>query len=478
MTIRTRGTLPVCAATVVVTLAGASLSIQHSYGAQAVAVDRGSRDYTLPDQMQWRDTEDGTTSNLYGDPSKPGLYAYILKRGPNVWSKPHFHDNDRFVTVLEGTLWVGTGKFDPQRTVPLKAGSFVRDVAGGIHFEGTKDDGATLYFVGNRAVAKPSGGGRARPPPPIGSRRDRSGDQAGSADRGHAEGIVRPVWRLEQARPLRSVPETAPNNWSRPHYHPIDRVVMVLGGTMWIGTDRAATGPERSRCRKADSSAISRRVFTTMDPGTIRCGFRLPASGRRRRPMSTHRSSLERQVPGGRQRRLGRRISYAAMADAVRAGYASASTDTGHVGGRGTFALGHPEKLIDFAWRSEHEMTVKAKAVIQAFYGSAPRCPTGTAARPAGDRGSRKRRCSRRTTTASSPARRPTALDALWIRCHAVLKDPASYIPPAKYPVIHQAALNACDARDGLKDGLIDDPSSARSIRRCCCARARTARPA
>jgi hypothetical protein len=148
MTIRTRGTLPVCAATLVVTLAGASLSIQHSYGAQAVAVDRGSRDYTLPDQMQWRATEDGTTSSLYGDPSKPGLYAYIVKRGPNAWSKPHFHDNDRFVTVLEGTLWVGTGKLDPQRTVPLKAGSFVRDVAGGIHFEGTKDDGATLYFIG------------------------------------------------------------------------------------------------------------------------------------------------------------------------------------------------------------------------------------------------------------------------------------------------------------------------------------------
>ena len=41
-----------------------------------------------------------------------------------------------------------------------------------------------------------------------------------------------------------------------------------------------------------------------------------------------------------------------------------------------------------------------------------------------------------------------------------MLKDPASYIPPAKYPVIHQAALDACDARDGLKDGLIDDPTA------------------
>jgi len=49
----------------------------------------------------------------------------------------------------------------------------------------------------------------------------------------------------------------------------------------------------------------------------------------------------------------------------------------------------------------------------------------------------------------------------LWI-AHAVLKDPASYIPPARYPVIHQAAVNACDMNDGLRDGLIDDPRSCR----------------
>src|SRR5678816_2219313 len=148
MTIHPRSPLPFSPATVLITLAVATLWVGSPHGAQAVDVDRGSRDYTLPDQIQWMETENGRTANLHGDASKPGLYAYIVKRGPNVWSMPHFHDSDRFVTVLDGTLWVGTGKFDPQRTVPLKAGSFVRDIAGGIHFEGTKDDGATLYFIG------------------------------------------------------------------------------------------------------------------------------------------------------------------------------------------------------------------------------------------------------------------------------------------------------------------------------------------
>ena len=158
MTIRTRGTLPFCAATVVVTLAAASLSIEHPYGAQAVAIDRGSRDYTLPDQMQWRDTENGKTANLYGDPSKPGLYAYILKRGPNVWSKPHFHDNDRFVTVLEGTFWVGTGKFDPA-THRAVEGRLVRQRRRRRHsLRRDERRRCDAVFRGHRAVAQPSGG--------------------------------------------------------------------------------------------------------------------------------------------------------------------------------------------------------------------------------------------------------------------------------------------------------------------------------
>jgi feruloyl esterase len=152
-------------------------------------------------------------------------------------------------------------------------------------------------------------------------------------------------------------------------------------------------------------------------------------------------------------------ISYSALADALRDGYAASSTDTGHVGGSGSFTLGHPEKLIDFGWRSEHEMAVKSKAIIQAFYGAAPRlsywngCSTGgrqglqEAQRFPGDFDG---------IIAGAPANR-TAL-ALWI-AFAELKDPASYIPASKYSLVHQAVLEACDAHDGLKDGLIDDPT-------------------
>src|SRR5436190_9208920 len=66
-------------------------------------------------------------------------------------------------------------------------------------------------------------------------------------------------------------------------------------------------------------------------------------------------------------------IGYAAMADALKRGYAASSTDTGHVGGDAVFAMGHPEKVIDFAYRSEHEMALKSKAIINAFYSNAPR---------------------------------------------------------------------------------------------------------
>src|SRR5690349_17326363 len=66
-------------------------------------------------------------------------------------------------------------------------------------------------------------------------------------------------------------------------------------------------------------------------------------------------------------------IGYAAMSSALARGYATSSTDTGHEGGSANFALGHPEKAIDFGWRAVHEMTEASKKIIAAYYASAPK---------------------------------------------------------------------------------------------------------
>jgi hypothetical protein len=118
--------------------------------AEEVALDRASRDYKLPDQIQWRGREGAAqTATLVGDPSKPGLYVQLLKRPPNNWSAPHKHDHDRFITVLEGTMWIGTGTdYDKEKTVGLHKGGFVRDIANQMHYDGSKDDGLTIEVVG------------------------------------------------------------------------------------------------------------------------------------------------------------------------------------------------------------------------------------------------------------------------------------------------------------------------------------------
>jgi len=159
-------------------------------------------------------------------------------------------------------------------------------------------------------------------------------------------------------------------------------------------------------------------------------------------------------------------IGYAAMARAVERGYATGSTDTGHAGATAAFALGHPEKLVDYAYRSEHDMTEKAKAVIAAFYGRAASrsywngCSTGgrqalvEAKRYPQDFDG---------IIAGAAANPKTHLDAwrIWM-AQAMFKDQASVIPVGKFAMIHAAVVEACDAIDGVKDGLIEDPTRCR----------------
>ena len=160
-------------------------------------------------------------------------------------------------------------------------------------------------------------------------------------------------------------------------------------------------------------------------------------------------------------------IGYGALGAAVRRGYAAASTDTGHTAKSGapdaSWALGHPQKIIDFGYRAIHETAVKGKAIAAALYGSAVErayfnsCSNGgrqalmEAQRYPEDYDG---------IVAGAPANFWTHLltEAMW-DVQALLGQPGSYIPASKMTAIENAVLAACDAADGVKDGVVDDPS-------------------
>lgn len=104
----------------------------------------------LPKDITWVESPAGSAvAVLRGDPTKPGLYILLNKWHAHHMSHPHFHANDRYITVISGTWWVGTGaKYDPDSTVPLPAGSFVTHFGKQIHYDGAKDGDTILEIVG------------------------------------------------------------------------------------------------------------------------------------------------------------------------------------------------------------------------------------------------------------------------------------------------------------------------------------------
>jgi len=157
-------------------------------------------------------------------------------------------------------------------------------------------------------------------------------------------------------------------------------------------------------------------------------------------------------------------IDYRSLGLAVLQGYASAATDTGHAaeGTNAAWALGHPEKIVDFAYRAIHEMTVVGKAATKAFYGD-------------GAKHSYFANCSNGGRQALMEAQRfPEDYDGIlagapanyWTHllssalydAQITTSDPASYIPTSKIPSIAKAVNAACDANDGVTDGVLNDP--------------------
>jgi quercetin dioxygenase-like cupin family protein len=121
--------------------------------AAAVELNPAAITITIPDNLKWRDPTGAAGVNqavLHGDPTKPGLYVVMNRFKPGNFSKPHFHPNDRYITVIKGTWWVGTGnKWDKDATVPVKAGGFVTHYGKQVHYDGAKDEEAWLLIVGD-----------------------------------------------------------------------------------------------------------------------------------------------------------------------------------------------------------------------------------------------------------------------------------------------------------------------------------------
>jgi len=155
-------------------------------------------------------------------------------------------------------------------------------------------------------------------------------------------------------------------------------------------------------------------------------------------------------------------IGYPALGAAIKRGYAAAGTDTGHTGGEAAWALGHPEKVIDFGYRGIHEMTLKAKAIIDAFYGNNLQHSYFASCSDGGREALMEAQRFPQDydgILAGAPANFWTHLlvGAMWIT-QATTLDQASYIPAAKLPAIGAAVLAACDAQDGVTDGILNDP--------------------
>lgn len=159
-------------------------------------------------------------------------------------------------------------------------------------------------------------------------------------------------------------------------------------------------------------------------------------------------------------------IKYQGLAGAIEKGYATASTDTGHEDPGHKWAMGHPESVVDWTHRAVHETTVVAKRLIQGFYGKAPSYSYWDSCHNGGRQGLAEAQLYPEDfdgIVAGDPAYYLTHLQAgseylSWVALKDGTDAPA-FIPPAKYAALHRAALDACDAKDGVKDDAIEDPT-------------------
>jgi hypothetical protein len=231
-----------CFARLRLELAVAAAALTLVTAAQAVELNPAAVVYKTPDQFTWADPADKVATNrtvLYGDPDKPGLYIYINKFKPNRFGNPHYHPNDRFITVIDGAGWKGTGPVvDPANALRLPKGSFMIDHALKVHWDGTKDENGAYLITGygpvaNTEVPKAAGSFTGLDPNAVTAEtpdqivwKDNDGNRTATL----VGDPTKPGLYVQMLTWLKG------NNFSRPHFHPNDRFITVLSGTWWMGT--------------------------------------------------------------------------------------------------------------------------------------------------------------------------------------------------------------------------------------------------
>lgn len=135
-------------------VAGALLALLGAWNATNAEpkIDPDAMTIVQTDQMQWKDYPGLPGVKfvvLYGDPKKEGVYVIRAKFAPHTMSRPHWHPEARYVTVISGTWWGGTGdSYDPDLTVPVSAGGFAVHTPGEVHYDGAKDEEAVVQIIG------------------------------------------------------------------------------------------------------------------------------------------------------------------------------------------------------------------------------------------------------------------------------------------------------------------------------------------
>jgi len=194
-------------------------------------------------------------------------------------------------------------------------------------------------------------------------------------------------------------------------------------------------------------------VAKPTDDSDIRFEVWLPASG--------WNGKFEQVGNGG----FAGSIPESGMAQPLLHSYATAGTDDGHQGGvaGAAWSIGHPEKVMDFGYRAVHVLSIQGKAIVAAYYGKNPKLAYFVGCSDGGREAlmeAQRYPQDFRGIVAGSPANYWTGLQFKGLWDERAASAPGAFIPPAKLKLLTDASLAKCDALDGLKDRLIENPET------------------